>query len=87
MKVVTLRRLGKASGVEHFVLKQGRMNMYLVSAPDSPYYQSPAFDRLLNFVTANLQRCKIKEVKGKRIISVSAVNNIQEAIDVLTALQ
>ena len=86
MKVVALRRLGKANGIEHFVLKQGRMNMYLVSNDNSPYYQSAAFDRLLHYVTVNVHRCNIKEIKGKRIIAVSNVPTIQEAINVMQAI-
>ena len=86
MKVVVLRRIAKEKGVEHLVLKQGRMNMYLVSNENSPYYRSEAFDSLLHFITQNVARCNIREVKGKRIITVSKVPSVEEAINVLKAI-
>ena len=53
MRVVPLRRLGQQLGCEKIMLKQGRMTLFFVSNPDSPFYQSPAFDAILSFVAQN----------------------------------
>lgn len=87
MRVVALRRMGKQTGVERIVLKQGKMNLYLVSNAESPYYQSGTFGKLLQFVSSNPRRCQIKELKGKRFVSVTNVNTVQQALNVLTAIQ
>ena len=83
MRVVPLRQLGKSLGCEKIILKQGRMALFLVSNPNSPYYQSLAFDKLLNFITRNPRRCNLREQKGKRSIVVSDVKTVEEAIGVL----
>ena len=83
MRVVPLRQLGKSLGCEKIILKQGRMALFLVSNPNSPYYQSLAFDKLLNFITCNPRRCNLREQKGKRSIVVADVKTVEEAIGVL----
>lgn len=86
IRVVALRRMGKQAGVERFVLKQGKMNMYLVSNTESPYYQSEAFGKILQFISFNPRRCQIKEIKGKRYVSVTEVATVQKALDVMLAI-
>ena len=86
MRVVLLRQRGVRLGIERIMLKQGRMNLGLVTNNDSPYYQSQAFDALLQFIATNPRRCQIKEVKGKRIISISSVASVSQAIEVLRQL-
>ena len=83
LRVVPLRQLGKSLGCEKIILKQGRMALFLVSNPNSPYYQSLAFDKLLNFITRNPRRCNLREQKGKRSIVVADVKTVEEAIGVL----
>lgn len=87
MKVVVLRRLGKRNGIERFVLKQDKMNMYLVSNNDSPYYDGPEFGRILSFVMANPKRCNIKEVKEKRYVAINSVPSVQFAIDIMNKIE
>ena len=83
MHVVPLRRLGKQLGVEKIMLKQGRMTLFFVSNPDSGYYRSDTFDRVLNFVTRNPRRCQFREVNGKRSMAVSDVATVETALTVL----
>lgn len=47
IRIVRLRRMAKHLGMEKVVLK-GQMSLFLVANPESPYYQSEAFDRLLH---------------------------------------
>lgn len=77
--VVRLRRIAKRLGLEKVVLKSGRMSLHLISNPDSPYYQSKAFDRLLAYVQNNPRRCELKEKNGKRSISIKNVENVETA--------
>jgi len=83
IRVVRLRRLAKALGMEKIVLKNGRMNIFLVSNPDSPYYESRAFDKLLTYVQKYPRECELKEKNGKRSIMVKHVENIETACHVL----
>ena len=86
MQVVPLRRYGKALGCEKVVLKQDRMTMFFVQNPTSPFYQSEAFDRILQFVATNPRRCNFRELNGKRSMVIADVPTVEEAVKVLKAI-
>ena len=86
MHVVTLRRYACLLGCEKIILKQGRMSMYLVSKADSPYYQSEAFGRVIDFAVGNPRRCQLRDVNGKRSLLISNVPSVAEAIQLLRPL-
>ena len=82
MNVVPLRRKAKQLGCERLMLKMGRMTMFFVSNPNSPYYQSQAFDSILNYIASNPRRCNIRENNGKRSLVVNDVKTVEDAIAV-----
>ena len=86
MQVVPLRRLGRSLGCEKIMLRQGQMRMQFVSNPMSAYYKSKAFDSVLNFVGHNPRRCNLKEIAGKRMMTVSNVPTVEEAVNVLRSI-
>ena len=86
MLVVPLRRYGKQLGCEKVVLKQGRMSLFFVSNPDSPFYQSDAFDRILSFVARNPRRCNFREVNGKRSMTIADIPTVEEAVKLLMSI-
>jgi transcription-repair coupling factor (superfamily II helicase) len=81
--VVSLRRMARELGIEKITLKAGRMSIRLVSDHDSPYYESPAFDRLLSFVKAHPRRCVISGHNGKHSIVVNDVQSVRTACNLL----
>lgn len=86
MQVVSLRRLGRRLGCEKVFLRQGLLNLQFVSNPDSAYYKSQAFDRVLNYIASNPRRCDLKEVNGRRMMRVLQVQTVKEAVEVLRAM-
>lgn len=83
MQVVPLRRYGKQLGCEQIMLKQGRMFLFFVANPRSPFYQSPAFGRVLDFVASNPRRCNFRDQNGRRSLVISDVPTVTEAVAVL----
>ena len=86
MLVVPLRRYGKSLGCEKVVLKQGRMSMFFVSNPNSPFYQSDTFDRILQFVAMNPRRCNFREANGKRSMIISDIPTVEAAVKLLAQI-
>ncbi len=84
MRVVPLRRMGKQLGAETIMLKQGRMVFFFVSNANSAYYQSRAFDTILDYIAHNPRRCNLREVKGKRSLVIADVKTVGDAVEVLT---
>ena len=86
MQVVPLRRIGKSLGCEKIILKQDKMTMFFVQNPNSPFYQSDAFDHILQFVATNPRRCQFREVNGKRSMVISDVPSVEEAVKLLSQI-
>ncbi|MBR4367728.1 MAG: transcription-repair coupling factor [Prevotella sp.] len=86
MQVVPLRRIGKGLGCEKIILKQDKMTMFFVQNPTSPFYQSEAFDHILQFVATNPRRCQFREVNGKRSMVISDVPTVEEAVKLLSQI-
>ena len=86
MQVVPLRRYGKSLGCEKVVLKQDRMTMFFVQNPNSPFYESEAFDRILEFVATNPRRCNFREVNGKRSMVISDIPTVEAAVKLLAQI-
>ena len=79
IRIVRLRRMAKHLGMEKVVLKRGQMSLFLVSNPESPYYQSDAFDRLLHFVQKHPRACNLRDHNGKRSIVIKNVPTVETA--------
>ena len=63
------------------------MFLYFVSNMNSPYYQSEAFGRIIDFATHNVTRCQLREQNGKRSMVVTAVPSVQQAVSVVEAIK
>ena len=85
--VVLLRKLGKRLGCEKLQLKQGRMQMHLVSNQQSAYYKSRSFDRIINYATTHPRQCLLKPVGGKPVLMVKPVTSVGEAVEVLKEIE
>ncbi len=86
IRTITLRRMAKEFGIEKIVLKQGRMVLHLVSNPQSPFYQSGNFMKVIQFAQANQRRAHLKETVDRLSMSVDRVESISQAIELLGQL-
>ena len=80
--VVPLRATGKQLGIEKIMLKQQKMYLYFVSNPDSPYYQSEAFGKILNYVGQHPRQCNFREVNAKRSVVITNVTSVASALSI-----
>ena len=87
MQVVSLRRLGKLLGCEKIILRQGLMTLQFVSNPNSAYYQSRAFEAVINYVGNHARQCEFKQMGNRRLLKVSAIATVEAAVEVLRQLQ
>ena len=83
LRIVPLRRLAKRLGAEKIFLKAGRMTLFFVANPDSPYYQSAAFGKVIGYMGRNPRYCNLREQNGKRSMVVKNVENVETAVGIL----
>ena len=86
LRVVPLRRLGKQLGIEKILLKGGQMALYFVSNLESPYYESAAFGRVMNYTTMSPYECRFRELSGKRSLLIKGISRVEEALSVLSMM-
>ncbi len=86
IRVVPLRVYGKQLGIEKVMLKQQKMYLYFVNNADSPYYQSEAFGKVIDYVSRNPRQCNFREANGKRSIVVSSVPSVEIALTICRAI-
>lgn len=83
IRIVPLRRLAKRLGVEKVILKAGKMILFFVSNLESPYYQSAAFGKIIDYMAKYPRDCNLREQNGKRSMVVKNITNVDEAVRIL----
>jgi len=80
LDTIRLRRLAVTVGFERLVLKGGKMIAYFISKPNSPYYQSQVFLKVLNFIQRNPSIGTMKQNGDKLSLSITNIKNVQQAL-------
>ena len=80
IRIVPLRRIAKRLGIEKIFLKSGRMTLFFVSNPDSPYYQSEAFGKMIDYMSRYPRQCNLREQNGKRSMIIKDIKDVQSAV-------
>ncbi|MCO4813315.1 MAG: transcription-repair coupling factor [Flavobacteriales bacterium] len=74
-----LRWFAQKLGIEKLVLKSGKMIGYFVVNPQSKFYESTVFTKVLDFMQKNPTEGKLSEKNDKLRIILSDVNSVQNA--------
>lgn len=81
--VIRLKRIAKSLSIEKVVLKKGQMSLNLIANPDSLYYQSQAFDKLLTYVQKYPRECQLRDNNSKRSVVIKNVATVDKACKIL----
>ncbi|MDP4291613.1 MAG: helicase-related protein, partial [Bacteroidota bacterium] len=83
MNALRLRWLARDLGIEKLVIRQGALIGFFVNNPESPYYQSAAFTKVLQYLQSKPNAFKMRENKGRLTITYKNINSIATAIAVM----
>ena len=86
MNVVRLRKDAKSLGFEKIVLKREQLILFFISNPDSPYYQSQTFAKLLNAIQKESNKYQMKEKNGKLTLMVKEIKDLAGVLEILKKL-
>ncbi len=78
-----LRRLAKKSGIEKLILKKQQLTAYFVSNPESSYYETEEFTKVLEYVKTHAQSCKMRENGDKLSLTFANIKTALQALEVL----
>lgn len=77
---VKLRWVGEELGFEKITLKNEKLKAQFVSKDE--YFKSELFGKILAFVQTHSRSCRMKDVKGKLILTIENILTIDDAIGV-----
>ncbi|HIY76006.1 MAG TPA: DEAD/DEAH box helicase, partial [Candidatus Sphingobacterium stercorigallinarum] len=78
-----LQWLGKEIGFEKISYKKQTLKGFFVNNPNSSYFQSDQFGKVLEFVQNNPTLSNLKEVRGQLRLALNQVNSIEYALSLL----
>lgn len=84
LKVMPIKWAAQKLGVEKVTLKQQKMIMYFTN--EALYYQSKAFEKVLNYVGRNGRICALRDGE-RRSLLVKGIATMDAALKVLTAME
>ena len=86
---VRIKWLATQMGIERLVMKQGKMLGYFIADQQSKFYQSGAFQRVLNFVQRNSDKCHLTEKETRNglrlIITFDKITTIDKALRIISS--
>ncbi len=87
INTIRLRWLARELGFEKLVLKNDMLSAFFISEQDADYYNSNAFQNMIQFVQSHPKQCRMKETNGKLVLKIQGISSIHEALDTLTRIK
>jgi transcription-repair coupling factor (superfamily II helicase) len=75
---VRCRKLAVQLGFERMTLKQDTLRCYFVNNPDSPYFESPVFQGILQFIQTRTNKGKLKQVGKNFMLVIDDVESMEQ---------
>ena len=88
LRIMPLKWTAQRLGIERITLKQHRMICYLPANPDSPYYQSEAFGRVIHYASFHPRECQLRDVdertnRTQRSLLIKPVDTFEQALAIM----
>ncbi|MDA3616639.1 transcription-repair coupling factor [Polluticaenibacter yanchengensis] len=85
-RTVKSRKLAVTIGFEKMHLKDDTLRCFFVGNPDSPYFQSETFNKLLEYIQKHTNKARLKQVGKNGILVVENIKSMTEILDFLTRM-
>ena len=77
---IRARRTAKELGFEKLILKGGQLRLYFIDNPDSPYFQSPQFERILQYIQTEVRGARLKQVGKHHMLVVEGMGSMGDVL-------
>jgi transcription-repair coupling factor (superfamily II helicase) len=75
---VRCRKIGVELGFERMLLKNDSLKCYFINKPDSPYFESETFRRILSFIQTQTNKARLKQVGKLFLLIVDDVKTMED---------
>ncbi len=80
---VRCRKLAVEMGFERMILKNDSLKCYFINKPDSPYFESAIFNKILQYLQTGTNKARLKQAGKLFYIVVEPANDMQDAFSFL----
>ncbi len=80
---VQCRKLAVQLGFERLLLKNGALKCYFINKPDSPYFESETFKRILSFIQTQTNKARLKQAGKLFLLIVDNTSTMEEIYSLL----
>ena len=84
---VRCRKIGVELGFEKLLLKNDILKCFFVSNPESEYFQSETFNRILLFLQTGTNKGKLKQVGKNGILVVEGIKDMDQLFNFLSKMK
>ncbi|HTJ10754.1 MAG TPA: transcription-repair coupling factor [Dinghuibacter sp.] len=84
---VRCRRLAIELGMEKLVLKDGALRCYFIGNPDSPYFESAVFQRIMQFIQTHTNKARLRQVGKNFFLVISDMTGMDRVHQMLGNMQ
>ena len=75
---VRCRKMGVALGFEKMSLKDNTLRCFFINRPDSPYFESTLFNKILQYLQTGTNKAKLKQAGKLFLLVVNPVKDMEE---------
>jgi len=73
-------------GMEKLVLKDHTLRCYFIGNPDSPYFESAVFQRILQFIQTRTNKARLKQAGKNFLLIVTDITSMDRMQQILGAM-
>ena len=83
---VRCRKLAVQLGFERMIIKNNSLKCYFINRPDSPYFESETFNRILQYLQTGTNKARLKQVGKLFMIVVETAKDMQDVYHFLSRM-
>ena len=83
LDTVRCRKLAVDLGFEKMMLKDEVLKCYFINRPDSPYYESPVFHNILQYLQSGTNKARLKQTGKLFLLIVQPIKNMKDILEFL----
>ena len=84
---VRCRKIAVDLGFEKMILKDEVLKCYFVNKPDSPYFESDVFHKILAFIQTQTNKAKLKQVGKMFMLLIHDIKSMQQILQLLERMK
>ena len=83
LDTVRCRKLAVDFGFEKMMLKDEVLKCYFINKPDSPYFESEIFHKILQYLQTGTNKARLRQVGKMFMLVVDPIKNMQDMLQFL----